>query len=82
MILSFWMCNIPSGEHSPGTGQNRTEPNRTEYNIMFWIQNHQIHVAKTAVMMMDAMLGNVGHAAHGQHNHEQRGGRCHEQNDG
>ena len=49
---------------------------------MFWIQNHQIHVAKTAVMMMDAMLGNVGHAAHGQHNHEQRGGRCHEQNDG
>ena len=26
---------------------------------MFWIQDHQIHIAKTAVMKTEVMLGNV-----------------------
>ena len=31
--------------------QNRTEQNRMEeHDNMFWIQDHQIHIAKTAVM--------------------------------
>ena len=30
-----------------------------EHNNMFWIQDHQIHIAKTAVMKTEVMLGNV-----------------------
>ena len=30
-----------------------------EHNNMFWIQDHQINIAKTAVMKTEVMLGNV-----------------------
>ena len=30
-----------------------------EHNNMFWIQDHQIHIAKTAVMKTEVVLGNV-----------------------
>ena len=30
-----------------------------EHNNMFWIQDHQINIAKTAVMKTEVVLGNV-----------------------